>query len=117
MPLSDLTQEERRVVKECLQCVASGEVIEDDWEFETLFGFPFVEIKRIAELWPLVDESDELVRLAVNNSLNNLLGYPHGQQARWNDFISVPRPEVARVLQKWRGDRPDAAPPHLNSAP
>ena len=48
--------------------------------------------------------------LAVNNALNNLLGYPHGKESSWSEFISADPTEVADVLARWRGDDPDTAP-------
>jgi hypothetical protein len=102
MALTELTAAEWGIVGECLQCVASGEVIFDDWEFETLFGMTFAEVKRVAAQWPDVDASDLNVCAAITNSMGHLVGYPHGGGARWSRYISVPPAEVLRVLNKWR---------------
>jgi hypothetical protein len=103
MALATLTEPEREIVRQCLACVASEEIIANDWEFPTLFGITFADLQRVAAQWPNVDESDEVVRLAINNSMNNLLGYPHGGTAKWSRFISVPPAEVLRLFCKWRG--------------
>jgi hypothetical protein len=104
MALNNLTEEETQVVFQCLRCIATGEVILNDREFQTIFGIEFEALKEIVRLLPDIDESKEEVRLAINNSLNNLLGYPHGQHSKWSKYITVPQAEVARILSKWRGE-------------
>jgi hypothetical protein len=103
MPLNDLTDAEKEIVFECLRCVASGEIIRNDGEFRTLFGIEFATLQNIVRALPEIDDSDEEVALAINNSLNNLLGYPHGGQSMWHTFISALPSEVHRVFRKWRG--------------
>lgn len=102
MPLAQLTDEERAIVLECLECVASGKII-PDWEFSIVMGIQRGELLDVVDRWPDVDDSDDTVSLAINNSLNNLLGYPHAYHSRWDDVLSVPKSEVARVFRKWRG--------------
>jgi hypothetical protein len=105
MPLTDLDQAEREIVKECLRAAAEGPFF-DDWEFHTLFGLKRDEVKNVLESWPNVDESEGSVVLAINNSLNNLLGYPwSARDHEWPKFISVSKEEVGRVFSKWRGER------------
>src|SRR5689334_20281880 len=103
MALNNLTEEETDVVFQCLRCVATGEVILNDSEFPTLFGIEFNTLKEIVRSLPNIDESKEEIQLAINNSLNNLLGYPHGRHSRWSNYISVSQSEVARIFSKWRG--------------
>lgn len=102
MALAQLTDDEKEVVYECLKCIASGKVILHDDEFSTIIGLEVEEFLDIFSRWPQVDDSQEAVHLAINNSMNNLLGYPHGKYARWDEFLSVPQGEVARVFAKWR---------------
>jgi hypothetical protein len=103
MPLSNLTKPEQAVVRACLECVVSGKVIKHDWEFWTIMGVSLTELRTVLEAWPDVNESDEMVQVAIQNSMNNLLGYPHGWHERWNEFLEYPREMVARVFAKWRG--------------
>ena len=105
MPLRNLTEAETEIVFECLRCVATGEVILNDWEFQTLFGIEFALLEKIVEDIPNIDESTEEVQLAINNTFANLLGYPHGRHDRWAKYISAPQSEVARIFSKWRGER------------
>lgn len=110
MSLADLSDAERRVVRECLRAAVEG-LFFPDKEFHTLFGLERGEVRRILSLWPALDEADESVVIAINNSLNNLLGYPatNGNE-EWPKFISVARGEVARIFDKWRGKSPLTSP-------
>jgi hypothetical protein len=104
MALADLSPEERQIVFECLRATATGPFF-PDWEFHTLFGIERGDVKAIVDAWPAVDEANENVSLAINNSMNNLLGYPHGRDREWLQYMSVPPKEVARIFKKWRGEQ------------
>jgi len=107
MSLQTLTDAERRVVFECLRA-ASGGPFFPDWEFHTLFGLHRHEVARIVAALPDIDDSEESVSLAINNAMNNLVGYPHGEDAAWPQFISVPESEVRRIFEKWRHEKTNA---------
>jgi hypothetical protein len=102
MPLRDLNFQELEIVKDCLLAAVEGPFF-PDWEFHTLFGLERVKLKSILQSWPDLDESDEAVVLAINNSFNNLLGYPHGMLDNWSDYIRVDSRELARIYAKWKG--------------
>jgi hypothetical protein len=41
---------------------------------------------------------------AINNSFNNLLGYPtRNKQELWPKFISVSGIELSHIFDKWKG--------------
>jgi len=40
--------------------------------------------------------------LSIKKSMNNLLGYPHGEEAAWREYISVEPDEVRTVLERVR---------------
>ena len=102
MGFRNLTPADRGVIGRCLSCVASGDVIANDWEFPTLFGTTFTQFKVIAEAWPEVDYDSPDVGLAVNNALNNLLGYPHGNSVIVQKRIQSPVAELQRILSELR---------------
>jgi hypothetical protein len=105
MPLADLSEAERDIVRECLRAAVEGSFF-PEWEFHTLFGIDREELRVVLNSWPMVAESNESVILAVNNSLNNLLGYPTTPtDQEWPKFISANRQEVKRIFDKWRGEK------------
>jgi hypothetical protein len=106
MSLANLNEQEREVVRQCLNAAVEGPFFPDS-EFETIFGLERDEVRRVLNSWPKIDETDESVVVAINNSFNNLLGYPTPNKREiWPKFISVDRMELARILDKWRGREP-----------
>jgi hypothetical protein len=101
MPLDNLNPQEQEVVLECLKASTEGPFF-PDWEFSTLFGLERNEVREIIEQWPVDDQSDEKAARAINNAMNNLLGYPHGQKEVWPEYISVPKDELHTIFRKWR---------------
>ena len=101
--LANLSQDDRNVVRQCLRAAVEGPFF-PDWEFDGLFGLDRAEVRKILGAWPDLDESSDSVHLAINNSLGNLLGYPHGCESQWSQFISVSAGEVSRVFNLLRDD-------------
>ena len=101
MTLKDLTENELAIVKQCMMCVADGKVILHDWEFHSIMGVGIDEFLEILALWPNINENEERVKMAINNSLNNLIGYSHGKQKSWDRIMEAPISEIESVLQKW----------------
>jgi hypothetical protein len=105
MSLANLDEREREVVRESLRATVEGPFF-PDWEFETIFGLTRDEVRAVLASWPELDETDEAVVTAINNSFNNLLGYPsRNKQEIWPEFISVSHIELARIFDKWK-ERP-----------
>jgi hypothetical protein len=107
--LTDLNETERGVVRECLQAAAEGPFF-PDWEFPTLFGIDRDQVRQLLLSWPKVDEADDAILLSINNSFNNLLGYPNDMHEEWAKWISVTEGEVARIFAKWKGKDREAHP-------
>ncbi len=106
MPLADLDDQERDVVRQCLRAAVEGPFF-PEWEFHTIFGLERSEVNGVLLSWPELDEGDEKVVRAINNSFNNLLGYPaRNKQDIWPDFISVSFIELARIFDKWKHRTP-----------
>ena len=73
-----------------------------DWEFHTLFGLDRSDVVAVATEWPMPIKKDAIVKLAVQNTLNNLSGYPTRQNADvWDDFVSVDRDQIRPLLERW----------------
>jgi hypothetical protein len=101
--LKDLNDEDKAVIWSCLQVVASSKVIELDWEFPLTFGLEIPEFLEVVHAWPKVDDIDLNVYLAINNAMNNLLGYPHLAHDSWDKFIPVSAERIYEVFSRWRG--------------
>ena len=104
MKLRNLTESETETVRACLQCVAEGNVILHDFEFSSLIGVEVSEFIDIYNQWPEIDESNEIVNMAMNNAMNNLLGYCHGRHDNWSDYMDISLDEIRKVFEKWRGE-------------
>jgi hypothetical protein len=107
MGLNSLSPDERQVIFACLAAAAHGPFFDDD-EFHTLFGLERHEVAAIAAAVPNIDDAEENVSLAINNSLNNLLGYPHNEEEAWASLIPASSAEVERIFEKWRNGGGDA---------
>jgi len=101
VPLSNLDQSEREIVRQCLSATVNGPFF-PEWEFHTLFGMERDEVESILESWPDLNEANVAVQLAINNSLGNLIGFPHGREKEWPHFISVSSEAVEGIFRKWR---------------
>ena len=102
MPIKNLSKIEWDIIYQCLEAAVDGPFF-PDWEFHTLFGLTRREVEQIVENWAIVDKDSSQAVLAINNSLNNLLGYPHKCDREWDDFISVDRKELRTIYSKWKG--------------
>lgn len=103
MNFEKLTPDEQNVIYQCLKATVEGPFF-PDWEFSILFGLKRDEVAELVKVWSNVDHTSKLVQVAINNSLNNLLGYPHKRFDIWNDYISVSPSELADLFRKYRDD-------------
>jgi hypothetical protein len=99
MALLDLDEEELAIVGQCLRAAVEGPFF-PDWEFQTLIGVSREEIQRLALSWPSRDADDAGTTNAVVGVLNNLIGYPHGEESAWASFIGVGPAAVSIILEK-----------------
>lgn len=102
MHLERLSKRESEVVGQILRAAAEGPFF-PDWEFQTLFGLTRADVRKVAEGWPLPALSSELVELAVNNSFNWMLSYPHRKHDQWEDWISVDQIAANELFNRLRG--------------
>ena len=100
MSLQNLMPDEIKVIGECISASLNGPFFEGE-SLHTLFGLRHAELEEIALAWPNVNENQENVQLAINNALNNLLGYPHDCWNVWFEFISVPPDQLQKIYEKW----------------
>jgi hypothetical protein len=108
MHLERLSKQESTVIGEALRAAADGPFF-PDWEFHTLFGLERDDVRRIAKEWPLPLVPPEDVVLAVNNSMNMLLSYPHRKHELWAEWISVDQNAFNELFNRLRGRRDESA--------
>jgi len=101
MTFQTLSGEEWDLILRCLKAATEGPFF-PEWEFPILFGLTREEVRSVWASSTGLDTQDATVRLAINNSFANLLGYPHGEREAWDRLISAPRGEVVRIFGKWR---------------
>jgi hypothetical protein len=113
MPKIELSNNEIKIIKECLTASAYGPFFIDNnaksdpfWEIHSLFGLKMEKLRKIADNFPQVDLDDQDVRLAINNSICNLIGYPHNRFGEtWFKYLSVTEEELNSLLKKWRNEK------------
>ena len=99
MALLDLNDEEVTIVGQCLNAAVEGPFLPDR-EFQTLVGCSRAEVQQLAMSWPLLGVDERSVEDTVVGVLNNLVGYPHGEESAWASFINVAPTVVSTVLEK-----------------
>jgi hypothetical protein len=98
-----LSADQHALVAKCLAAVVDGPYIDDDDEFHTVMGVRRQEATQTLAAWPEA-AAHGMSFVAVNNALNNLLGYPHG---RWHELareIGAGKRDLAMALMAWRGE-------------
>lgn len=107
--LSDL---DRDHIRRALKAAVSGPYF-PEWEIQTLTGFEREELAAVLAEWPHAvvtsawnTDPDEVQRVAVSNVLDNLLGYPHGEEKRLEAELGFGSQELLRLLVAWRGETP-----------
>ena len=98
-----MTTDDQAVLQELLLAVAKGPFF-PDWEFPTLFGCSRSDVTEIGKQLP--SDPGHLADVAIGNALNNMLRYPHGQDAAWSEWLSVSRDELEELECRWRGLQP-----------
>jgi len=105
-----LSDDVRAIICGCLNAAVHGPFF-PDWEFHTLFGLTRSDVGTVLAEWPNLPvhtpsgyaSPGRFQVVAVNNSLNNLLGYPHRVQAdKFMREVGASEQQVADVLTRWR---------------
>ena len=92
-------QSTMQVFKEALSAVVNGPFI-PEWEFSILFGVERIEVSRVLEALPESLTTKE-GKDAIAGAVNNLVGYPHGLDNLWSQYITVSREELWEIYQEW----------------
>jgi hypothetical protein len=98
----NLSASDAELIRACLAAAVDGPFFPES-EFATLMGLSRPEVAAVLSAWP--ETSDPATQeLAVNNVLNNLLGYPHGELEAWAERIPASPAEVAALFSRLRSD-------------
>jgi GNAT superfamily N-acetyltransferase len=108
--MTQLTTLDKLVIGECLGLVARGAIVPLDQEFDTVIGMSPDAFAALHRDWPGVDIAVDANRVAINNALNAVLGYPHPHQVGWQDRLVASRADVVVALERLRADASPAAP-------
>ena len=107
MPLCDLTPAQKAIVHQAMRLCAERADLFPDWEFQTIFGVTRPQMAQLVAQWPdLDDQTEGPARWAVNNAMNNLLGYPHKHHDDWDSHFPFGARDLFETFCAWRGDRP-----------
>lgn len=106
MSLSNLTAAQQVIVHQCMRICAERRDMFPDWEFQTIFGVTRDEMACLVSHWPDIDERVDKVRHAINNAMNNMLGYPHGHHEDWDRHFPFGPRELFETFSAWKGSRP-----------
>lgn len=92
---------QQEIIRQCLVAAAEGPFF-PEWEFSTIFGIDRDELSNVIKAWPNIDDNEEIAFLAINNSMNNLLGYPHGEKDKaWHHYIHASPEELRQTYTLW----------------
>ena len=97
--IHELSNSEKNTVKLALQATSEGPFFEE-WEFQTLMGVDRSTLQDILNDWPEQKVENNEFICAIMNSLANLIGYPHGQEAELAKIIPGGIDELERIANK-----------------
>jgi hypothetical protein len=98
------------VIALSLRAAVSGSYL-PDWEIDLLTTFSREELAQVLAAWPDAvavgsgsSDPDRTQFVAVNNVLDNLIGYPHGKWDRLQvDLGGADQARLIVLLSAWRG--------------
>lgn len=95
-----LTDADASLVGKCLRAAVDGPFF-PDWEFQTLIGVSREEVRNLVDAWPGIEASRDNLAI-VSNSLNNLSGYPHGEDTALLQNAGAGRADISNCLERLR---------------
>ncbi|VIO65683.1 hypothetical protein CI1B_07900 [Bradyrhizobium ivorense] len=97
--LKALSSAEIDTVRDALRATVEGTFF-PDWEFETLIGVDRATVREVHAAWPRRTVDQIEFTCAVINSMNNLVGYPHGRNNELVSYVSGGRAAVEKTLAR-----------------
>lgn len=101
MQLHDLSEPEKRIALAAVAAIVAGPFLDDE-EFQTVLGFERQELRDIhADM--LSGRDDAETTRAIGQSLNNLIGYPHGRALLVEKMVGCRMADLEAFADKWFG--------------
>ena len=94
-----LDEDDKKVVAECLRAACDGPFFPEE-EFHTLMGIDRQALEHLLLQLPNIDWDNKNNQCIFSNCLNNLLGYPHGEDDALTNFLSGDLHSVEKSLRK-----------------
>jgi hypothetical protein len=101
MSITELSYKDRETIIEVANATVEGPFFPED-EFQTLIGLSREEFKKIVNRCSDISKPSKLCKIAINNAIINMLGYPHGCEEVWSEYISVSSSELQKVFERWK---------------
>jgi hypothetical protein len=98
---SRLSADQQTLVGLCLRAIVDGPYVPDS-EFQTVMGVTREEAAAVASAWP-DPAAARFTFVAVSNTLNNFLGYPHKRWPELSEFIGADSRQLVAAPGAWRG--------------
>ena len=99
--LHELSPSDVSLIRQCLTAAVEGSFF-PDWEFRILLGVDRETVKKVRDAWPQQTINSEEFDCAVLNSMNNLVGYPHGSNDELANFVSGELTAIQPALDRLR---------------
>lgn len=99
MSINDCSKNELDIIKKCL-LVCFDEEIFPDYIFHTIFGIDRKVYSILIHQFPEIDLRNASMRLAVMNSINNILGCPHKKSEIIEKSINCNKIELKEIRRK-----------------
>ena len=101
MSLAKLSDNERKIIFECLNAISKGNFLEH--EHHARLGIDLEELKQIVAAYPNIDDSDDNSNevLAINNCLNEVCHGISFSDREWSEWFTFNKSEAYDIYRKW----------------
>lgn len=94
-----IDQNEDQIILECLKIVVAENIFPLK-DFSSIFNESIEEINQIILDWDTVNLDSEGVLSAINSTLNNIIGFPHGHHTNIENKIKCTTDDLDEILDK-----------------
>lgn len=94
-----INENEDKIIFECIKIVTTEEIIPQK-DFSSIFNESKEELHEILSNWDNLSITSEGVLSAINGTLNNIVGFPHGKYTYLESRINYSIKELDSLLEK-----------------